>query len=116
MSVNHTIRSTHESNLSDRVVAHLDVDEGMDPGFFPRDEVVDEAEIAQHIQLKEQAAISVRARELNRPETHPDFDGQTCVECGEDIPPARLLLRRVRCVDCQTFLEEEAARRRRTSM
>lgn len=98
------------------VPEHLDVDEGMDPGFLPTDEVMDETDYAQHMQLKEQASISLRARELNRPETHPDFDGQSCVECGEDIPPARLLLRRVRCVDCQTFLEEAAARTRRTSV
>lgn len=92
----------------------FDVDEGMDPGFLPNDEVMDETDYAQHMQLKEQASISHRARELNRPETHPDFDGETCVECGEDIPPARLLLKRVRCVECQTFLEEAAALHRRT--
>lgn len=89
------------------------IDEGMNPGALPLDEVHDEAEIAQHLQLQEQAEISRKAREMNRPEFHPDFDGKTCVDCGEDIPPARLLLRRVRCVDCQSFLEEESARRRR---
>ena len=101
------VRPLHDS--------HFDpgIDEGIDPGALPLDEVHDEAEIAQHLQLQEQAAISRKAREMNRPEFHPDFDGETCVECGEDIPPERLRLRRVRCVDCQSFLEEEAARRRR---
>lgn len=89
------------------------IDEGIDPGALPLDEVHDEAEIAQHLQLQELAAISRKAREMNRPESHPDFDGETCVECGEDIPPERLRLHRVRCVDCQSFLEEEDARRRR---
>lgn len=89
------------------------VDEGMNPGRLPLREVLDEGEIAQHLQLQEQASISHRARELNRPESHPDFDGETCVECGEEIPPARLILKRVRCVDCQSFLEEESARLRR---
>lgn len=89
------------------------VDEGLDPGFFPSDEVLDEAEQAQFIQLKEQAAISARARELNRPEFHPDFDGENCVECGDPMPQGRLILKRVRCVECQSFLEDEQARRRR---
>ena len=89
------------------------VDEGLDPGFFPSDEVLDEGEMAQFIQLKEQAAISARARELNRPEFHPDFDGKNCVECGEAMPKGRLELKRVRCVDCQSFLEADDARRRR---
>lgn len=95
---------------------HFDpgLDESLDPGFITSSEVMDETDYAQHLQLKEQAAISVRARELNRPEHHPDFDGETCVECGEDIPANRLLLNKVRCVDCQTFLEEADARKRRT--
>lgn len=81
---------------------------------MPTDEVMDETDQAQLLQLQEQAAISLRARELNRPETHPDFDGVHCVECDIDMPPERLALRRIRCVDCQTFLEEEKKRRQRT--
>ena len=42
-------------------------------------------------------------------EWHPDFDGQHCIECNDDIAPARLALQRIRCYDCQTLLE----RRRR---
>ena len=38
-------------------------------------------------------------------EYHPDFDGQTCVDCGEEIPWGRLILGRVRCVLCQGKLE-----------
>ena len=49
-----------------------------------------------------------RARGKSAPERHPDFDGQHCVEehCGVDIPAARLVLGKVRCVDCQTLLEK----------
>lgn len=48
------------------------------------------------------------ARRANAPETHPDFDGETCVECGEDIPPARLAMKKVRCVHCQGALEHKS--------
>lgn len=48
-----------------------------------------------------------RARGKSAPEQHPDFDGENCVEddCGIAIPPARLALGKVRCVDCQSRLE-----------
>lgn len=39
------------------------------------------------------------------PETHPDFNGSDCVACDEPIPPARILLGKVRCVECQSRLE-----------
>lgn len=45
------------------------------------------------------------ARRANAPEHHPDFDGETCVECGEEIPADRLALGKVRCVRCQTTIE-----------
>jgi len=43
----------------------------------------------------------VAARLANAPEFHPDFDGETCVDCGADIPEQRLALGKVRCVHCQ---------------
>ena len=76
-----------------------------DPGFLTNDEVFDEADHAQWQQLREQAAIHARAINLNKPEVHPDFDGTHCVECWDDIPPPRLALKKVRCVECQNDLE-----------
>ena len=54
-----------------------------------------------------QAAAEQRARGKSAPESHPDFDGHTCVEpdCGAEIPAGRLALGRVRCVDCQGLKE-----------
>ena len=86
-----------------------------DPGFLTNDDVFDEADHAQWQQLREQADIQSRAMQLNRPETHPDFDGTHCVECDIDIPLARLKMHKVRCVDCQNELEQERARNQRTS-
>ena len=39
------------------------------------------------------------------PETHPDFDGRHCVDCGLEIPQQRLAMGRVRCVLCQRAIE-----------
>ena len=39
------------------------------------------------------------ARAANAPETHPDFDGETCIDCGDDIPKERLALKKIRCVE-----------------
>ena len=47
------------------------------------------------------------ARRANKQEHHPDFDGETCVECGSDIPIARLAMGRVRCTRCQTTIEHK---------
>lgn len=88
----------------------LENDEGANPGFFQTDEVFDETDYAQHLQLMEQADISRRARELNRPQVHPDFDGEHCIECDIQIPQARLQAGRIRCVDCQEEVENEARR------
>lgn len=77
-----------------------------DPGFLPSDDVHDEGDQAQQSQLREQAEIQARARFINKPEVHHGFDGIHCVECGIDIPKLRLQMMKVRCVDCQTELED----------
>lgn len=40
-------------------------------------------------------------------ETHPDFDGENCVGCGNEIPAARLALKAIRCVECKSRLEAQ---------
>ena len=49
-----------------------------------------------------------RATGKSGPESDPRFDGTHCVEpdCEVVIPPARLALGKVRCVDCQGLLEK----------
>ncbi len=47
------------------------------------------------------------ARRANAPESHPDFDGESCLECGDTIPEQRLALGKIRCVHCQTKLEHK---------
>ena len=54
-----------------------------------------------------------RRRQLGKSgaESHPEFDGEHCVDCDESIPVVRLQLGRVRCVGCQSILEKNAALR-----
>lgn len=87
----------------------LDQHVGEDPGCLPVTEVFDEADQAQWLNLRELAAVQSRARQMSLPETHPDFDGETCVVCGDDMPKERLVLRRIRCVECQSLLEKKTS-------
>ncbi len=73
------------------------------------DQIRDEADIAQALDLLNQRMVLERARQLNKPESHPDFDGKHCIECDIAIPKARLALFKIRCVDCQDFLERKQA-------
>lgn len=53
------------------------------------------------------------ARMASAPETHPDFDGEHCVECGAEMPAARLAMGRIRCIHCQTELEHKGKQQAR---
>lgn len=85
-------------------------DIGADLGSLSPTEVFDEADHAQWLNLRELADIQRRARALNAPESHPEFNGTDCVTCGEIIPLARRELKKVRCVDCQGLLEDSRRR------
>lgn len=67
---------------------------------------MDHADIAGETIETCQADAERRARGKSAPETHPDFDGAHCVDCEEEIPPGRLALKKVRCVECQSLLEK----------
>lgn len=74
-------------------------------------ELIDAAQNQQR-ENEERALMNVRARMA--PERHPHFDGSHCVEadCGDLLPKARLLDGRIRCVECQTIIEQERNKRR----
>lgn len=55
-------------------------------------------ELHQEVSLRNQSAKVL-------PESHPDFDGWHCVDCGVEIPAKRLGWGRIRCVDCQEHKE-----------
>jgi hypothetical protein len=71
------------------------------------DEIFMERAEEREREAREQAiARSTRAM---APQYHPDFDGVTCVRCGDDMPPLRLSMGKVRCTACQTLLERNRA-------
>ncbi len=70
-------------------------------------EVYDEGDIASALEL----GFIAHALEMHKakvaPETHPDFDGESCIDCGDTIPELRLSMGRIRCVHCQEILEKK---------
>lgn len=99
--------SNHAPNLLDELGSDAD------PGTLPTDQVFDETDQAQWMQLREIADITRRGLAMNKPEHHPDFDGEHCVDCDDEIPELRLKMQKVRCVDCQQVLEDDLKRQKR---
>lgn len=62
-------------------------------------------DIANAFQARLNSDAEARARGKSAPEAHPDFNGLNCVDCGDGIHPVRLAAGRVRCTECQDFLE-----------
>lgn len=69
-------------------------------------EVYDEGDLASAYERGFIQEALNRHKEKLAPETHPDFDGETCIGCGVDIPVLRLNMGKIRCVDCQDKLEK----------
>lgn len=70
----------------------------------------DPVDLASELEMAH-TAHSLRQTQLaNRPEQVKNEDGTwpepDCVDCGEEIPKARLELGKVRCIHCQEFLEK----------
>ena len=64
-------------------------------------DIIDDAQ--KYNELYDEVAFKNHALKV-APEQHPDFDGTHCVDCEVEIQPQRLLLGRVRCIDCQEYL------------
>lgn len=69
---------------------------------------LDKASLLQG-QLNDSGIAAARAAMVT--EHHPDFDGATCLECGDDMPEERIKAGRIRCWFCQTAKEKRAKRR-----
>jgi hypothetical protein len=65
------------------------------------------AELQEQMNADARAAVAA----ADRPQTHPDFNGSDCVECGEALPGVRLAYQRIRCMPCQAEVERLAKRR-----
>ena len=74
--------------------------------------MADQIDIAQDITDVYLDNARRRAIGKSGPEFDARFDGAHCVECEDDIPPARLELGKVRCVECQAAREPKPAYKR----
>jgi RNA polymerase-binding transcription factor DksA len=67
------------------------------------DKTLEFAERLQLAQVEEKIA-QARVRQCDE-SRFTGWDGETCFDCGEEIPVQRLEMGRVRCVYCQTTAE-----------
>ncbi len=63
------------------------------------------AETLARVEVDHSIALS---RMALAPETSEDFDGVNCIDCGNEIPSARLAMKRIRCTVCQDHLERKS--------
>lgn len=47
-----------------------------------------------------------RVRQCDKPK-FAHWDGESCFDCGDDLPEERIEMGRVRCVPCQTAAERK---------
>lgn len=52
-------------------------------------------------------AQALKAARDSMVESHPDFDGKTCLDCADDIVPERLAWGRIRCTACADLKERK---------
>ena len=49
-----------------------------------------------------------RARMAAQPNPPKDWDGETCYECGNEMPKERLAMRWHQCVPCKSLIEKRS--------
>lgn len=67
----------------------------------------DQLDEASEIEIAQRHSAIQDSVKQNLPQTHPDFDGESCLECGDSIPAARLAMGKIRCVYCQGSYENK---------
>ena len=67
-------------------------------------------EMAEKLVEQERESSLALVRSSLEPEYHPDFDGESCVACGNPVGSERLDMGRIRCVECQTVREQKRSR------
>lgn len=70
-------------------------------------EVFDEADLASAFEMGYINNALENHKKKVSPESHPDFDGKSCIDCDSEIPKGRLKMFRIRCVTCQEILEKK---------
>ena len=77
---------------------------------FHFEKETDESLQATALETAAREAALNKARDIANAKPPKDFDGETCIDCGEDIPQARLALGRWTCIYCQEILERNHRR------
>lgn len=77
------------------------------------EKTADETDFATQVEEVSRQAHIDEVRRRMKPEQEPDEHGNyphpDCVECGNELPQARLKLGRILCVECQTVKERRLA-------
>lgn len=80
--------------------------EGADDNSTSSGDDIDRAnELAQLFTDKAVFAAMAKARPQQVAGADGEYPTPDCADCGEPIPPARLALGRIRCIDCQRRFE-----------
>ena len=90
-----------------KTIPTVDIKNDLMEDMIQPNEVYDEGDLASALELGFLAQTIARHQEKMKPETHPDFDGEHCIDCDIEIPEQRLAMHKIRCVDCQELLERK---------
>lgn len=103
-----TIKAIPENIKSAPILPTLFVEDSIQPDedVYDNTEVYDEGDIASAYERDFILKALQRHKEKLAPETHPDFDGESCITCSNEIPVLRLQMGKIRCVECQEKLEK----------
>lgn len=66
-------------------------------------------DLADQASAQEEAFRDLALRAMSKRaarETHPDFDGEHCLGCGNEVEVQRLALGYISCVPCKTAQEK----------
>jgi RNA polymerase-binding transcription factor DksA len=69
------------------------------------DKTLETAEKLMNSVVDERVA-QARVRQCDRAQ-FASWDGETCFDCGDDMPEERIEMGRVRCVHCQSIAERK---------
>jgi RNA polymerase-binding transcription factor DksA len=64
-------------------------------------------EMAEQLAQAQRDSQIEAARRALAPQTHQDFDGENCIDCGNKIQEERLAMRRICCTICQSVREKK---------
>lgn len=107
--VDSEIKKTEEITTPVKSVSEIKKPTYVEPTYgtetIDYDDVYDEGDIASALEMGFIAKALAEHKNKVAPESHPDFDGEHCLDCDADIPVIRLNMGKIRCVDCQTELE-----------